>query len=63
MINNKFQTLAHYGLSRTQLKELVLKNNITGIDRIVPLGRALDMSIIWDGYDVVSYLSRVIDIH
>ncbi len=63
MINNKFQTLAYYGLSKKQLKNLVIKNSITGIDRIVPLGRALDMSIVWDGYDVVSYLSRVIDIH
>ena len=33
------------------------------VDRIVPLGMALDMNIIWDGYDVVSHLSRVIDIH
>ncbi len=63
IVNNKFQTLAYFGLSNEQLTNLVLKNNITGIDRIVPMGRALDMSIVWDGYDVVSYLSRVIDIH
>ena len=63
VINNKFQTLAYYGLNKKQLKEFVLKNNITGIDRIVPLGMALDMNIIWDGYDVVSHLSRVVDIH
>jgi len=27
------------------------------------VGRALDMDTIWDGYDVIGYLSRIIDIH
>ena len=37
-----------------------LKNNLFGIDRVVPIGKALDMNLIWDGYDVINSLSRII---
>ena len=40
----------------------IIENNVSGIDRIVPVGRALDMDVVWDGYDVISSLSRVVDI-
>jgi len=35
---------------------------LSGIDRIVPVGKALDMDVTWDGYDIVRSLSRVIDV-
>ena len=43
------------------IKEFVLKNNLNGIDRIVRIGNALNMSLIWDGYDITRSLSRIID--
>ena len=33
---------------------------LRGIDRVVPVGRALDMDIVWDGYDLIGSLSRLI---
>ena len=33
-------------------------NNLRGLDRIVPIGKSMDMDIIWDGYDVINQLSR-----
>ena len=44
------------------LKKFVIKNNLSGIDRIVPIGQALDISFFWDGYDLNRILSRVVDI-
>ena len=61
-INNKYQTLTYFGLSKDILKNFILKNNLEGIDRIVPIGQALDISFFWDGYDVNKILSRVVDL-
>ena len=62
IVNNKYQTLTYYGVDRNILENFIIENNVSGIDRIVPVGRALDMDVVWDGYDVISYLSRIVDV-
>jgi hypothetical protein len=62
IVNEKYQTLTYFGFDRTSLSEFVLDNKLLGVDRIVPIGSALDISIIWDGYDLVRTLSRICDI-
>lgn len=62
IINNKYQTLTYYGIEKKVLHDFVLNNALNGIDRIVPIGSALDISIVWDGYDLVRTLSRICDI-
>ena len=52
--------MAYFGFSQNELKSFILKNNLFGIDRIVPIGKALEIDIVWDGYEVVKNLSRVI---
>ena len=61
-INNKYQTLTYFGLNKNMLKNFILKNQLDGIDRIVPIGQALDISFFWDGYDLNKILSRIVDI-
>lgn len=61
-ITEKFQTLTYYGVSSEELREYVLSSHARGIDRIVPVGKALDIGIIWDGYDIVGTLSRIVDV-
>ena len=62
IINNKYQTITYSGISKKTLKENIINQNLKGIDRIVPVGKALDIDIKWDGYDLVHYLTRVINI-
>jgi len=62
IINNKFQTLTYFGVDKSELLDFVLKNHLPGIDRIVPIGQALEMGVVWDGYDIVKILSRIVDI-
>lgn len=31
-----------------------------GVDRVVPVGQAMDMSILWDGMNMIESLSRII---
>jgi hypothetical protein len=62
IVNTKYQTLTYFGLDKSQLLDFVVANRLLGIDRIVPIGSALDIGVIWDGYDIVRSLSRIIEI-
>lgn len=56
-LNKKTQTLTYFGLEKKQLKEIVEVSNANGIDRIVPIGTALDFDFMWDGYNLFEELS------
>lgn len=60
-VNNKFQTLIYFGLSKDNIRGF-LNQNLKGIDRIVPIGQAHQISTIWDGYNLTYFLSREIDV-
>jgi hypothetical protein len=62
IVNNSYQTLTYFGVDREYLLDFVVDNGLSGIDRIVPVGKALDIGVIWDGYDIVKSLSRIIDL-
>jgi hypothetical protein len=59
-INTKYQTITYFGLDSKNVKEIILKYRLRGIDRIVPVGTALDIGLTWDGYDLIDMLSREI---
>ena len=61
-INNKYQTLTYFGLNKNFFRDFVTQNQLQGIDRIVPIGQALDISFLWDGYDISKTLTRIVDI-
>lgn len=62
IVNNKYQTLAYYGYEKQELEELVLRNRLTGIDRIVPFGETTTFLLTWDGMNLIERMSRIIDI-
>jgi hypothetical protein len=62
IVDARFQTLTYFGFTEIALRQFVTTNRLTGIDRIVPIGRALDMGVLWDGFDTISCLSRLVDI-
>lgn len=62
-VSRRFQTLAYYGVSRDEMKSFLLNNRLMGIDRIVPIGEAMNIGLLWDGHDLIRILSRVCEIH
>lgn len=62
IIKNKYQTIAYYGLDKDRLISFVNRNKIVGVDRIVPVGETTAFSLIWDGYDLINMMSRIVDI-
>tara|TARA_B110001452_G_scaffold253508_1_gene244298 strand:- start:15204 stop:16385 length:1182 start_codon:yes stop_codon:yes gene_type:complete len=61
-VDKSCQTLTYIGVKKDTLKKFVIKNNLKGIDRIVPTGQGLSMNLNWDGYDINQTLSRIIDL-
>jgi len=61
-IGSKIQTLTYFGFNTSDLKNFIYKEKPHGIDRIVPVGQALEFSELWDGYDLIRNLSKIIDI-
>jgi hypothetical protein len=57
-VTRNFQTMSYYGFDENSLSLFFSRNSLPGIDRVVPIGRTLDFSLIWDGYNLVSALTR-----
>ena len=49
-------------MQKNELKDFIKDNNPRGIDRVVPIGQSLHISLDWDGYDIIKSLSRGVDI-
>lgn len=61
-VKKNFQTMSYFGFEKATLQEFIKSSNLKGIDRVVPIGRTLDFSFFWDGYDLISIMSRVITV-
>jgi hypothetical protein len=60
-VTEKFQTVTYFGVDSEKIRGFVISNRLRGIDRIVPIGKAMDIDIMWDGFDLVRMLSRYVD--
>ncbi|MCB1886724.1 MAG: hypothetical protein KDH20_03855 [Rhodocyclaceae bacterium] len=60
IVDARYQTLTTFGIDRTTLTERILSLGLPGIDRVVPVGKALDIGVIWDGHDLIRALSRIV---
>lgn len=53
-------TLKFFAMSSQKIKDFLNISVPNGVDRVVPLGKSMDFSLIWDGYDLIRELSREI---
>lgn len=60
VVTEKFQTITQFGIDAAEFRQQVVENELRGIDRIVPIGQAMNIGVVWDGCDLVRSLSRVI---
>jgi len=61
LTSDNFQTVTYFGFEIEALREATLNLSLRGVDRIVPIGNAFDISINWDGINFVESLSRIVD--
>lgn len=62
LVEPRDQTLVHAGLTAEDLDELVAALNGRGVDRMVPVGRALTFGPLWDGEDLFEQLTRRVQV-
>lgn len=57
IFSRNIQTVAHYGFSKKSLLKWILNSSVAP-DRFVPIGKALDFDVVWDGYDLLESFTR-----
>jgi hypothetical protein len=63
IMNYKLQTINYFGLNKKNFIQFFSKPiEQKGILRIVKVGKALDMSHIWDGYNIIDLMSKTIEL-
>lgn len=62
VVTEKFQTITQFGIDADSLRRQIVEHHLRGIDRIVPIGQAMDVGVVWDGYDLIRTLSRVVNV-
>ena len=60
IVTDKFQTVTCFGIDTESFQTAVIKAHLKGIDRIVPVGKAMNIDSVWDGHDLIRELSRII---
>lgn len=60
VVTEKFQTITYFGVDVKILYDRLIATNVRGVDRIVPIGKAMDIDVIWDGFDLVRVVARKI---
>ena len=56
--DKRCQTIGYIGEKESILP--LLESGVKGIDRVVPVGRTMDFDLIWDGYNLVSMMTRTV---
>ncbi len=62
IVTDKYQTMAYYGFLQEELLDFIKRNRLHGLDRIVPIGKTTDFSLVWDGNNLINMFSRIVDI-
>jgi hypothetical protein len=61
-LRSQEQTLTYFGVDPHYVLRAVNVHKGCGVDRIVPIGQALNINPLWDGKDILALLSRRIDV-
>jgi hypothetical protein len=56
------QTITVAALAEDQIDRLALVAGMSGVDRVVPVGHALAFDSVWDGFDLISDLTRIVSV-
>lgn len=60
IMNKPCQTLSYYGIDGHEIQEFVINGGFRGGDRVVPIGKTMDLTFKWDGFDMIDNMSRYV---
>ena len=62
VLDKKCQTISYLGIDPELIRSIVIENGVRGVDRIVPLGKTMELEFFWDGLDMIDAMSRYVDV-
>ncbi|SAL13089.1 hypothetical protein AWB69_00450 [Caballeronia udeis] len=62
LLQRQDQTLTYFGFTVDEMVSFARKASRRGIDRIMPMGRGLEFSTMWDGYDLLREFTRLVTV-
>ena len=62
ILNKNCQTLAVFGIDKKILQEKIISAGVRGVDRIVELGETNRLNLLWDGFDLICEMSRIVEV-
>lgn len=54
------QTVSLLGIDAGPVKEMIIKYGVRGVDRIVAMGKTMDLEFVWDGFRMIEAMTRII---
>ena len=60
LMGKSCQTLSFFGLDGEKIQRFVIENGVRGGDRVVPVGKTMDLTFKWDGFDMIETMSRYV---
>lgn len=54
------QTISYFGLNGHDIQKFIIEEGFRGGDRVVPIGKTMDLTFKWDGYDMIDNMSRYV---
>ena len=62
LVRKNWQTLVSYGVHAAEWKNFLSQHRPAGLNRIVPIGSALDFNAVWDGVDLLTAMTRLVTV-
>ena len=62
-LEKQCQTVAVFGIEKSEVVGLVRQSGVRGVDRVVDIGDTMGLEFVWDGYRMVENMSRVIYVY
>ena len=62
IIDPKIQTITYFGFPRREIINFLKKTSSLGINRVVPVGKALNMGFVWDGFEIDKKLTKLVEL-
>lgn len=62
-LGKQCQTVAVLGMDKNDIVEMVRKEGVRGVDRVVDLGDTMGLEFTWDGFKMIESMSRVIYVY
>ncbi|MCR5702209.1 MAG: hypothetical protein K6G76_08710 [Lachnospiraceae bacterium] len=60
VLNKRCQTISVLGIDKDNVRDFVIKNGVQGVDRVVDLGQTMALEFVWDGYNMIENMTRIV---